>query len=100
MNYFFFRLVGPRPDFALTTTPDEQALMREHGAYWRGLLDSGTALVFGLVSHPESPFGICVVRADDIEQARALSADDPVTKSGRGFTWEIYPMRAITRDDA
>ena len=100
MNYFFFKLVGPRPDFAFTLSPDERALMQAHGVYWNELLQKGTAVVFGLVSHPESPFGVCVARAQDLQEAEALSANDPVTRSDRGFRWEILPMRAVTREAA
>jgi hypothetical protein len=97
VNYFFLRLTGPRPDFALTLTAEERALMQAHGVYWNGLLEKGAALAFGLVLHPESPFGVCIAKGSDLQEVERMSLEDPVTKSGLGFRWEIYPMRASVR---
>jgi hypothetical protein len=99
MAHFFLRLLGPRSDFAFTMTPAERELMQAHGVYWRGLLDKGV-LVFGLVSHPESPFGVAIAKANDVSEIQAFAGADPVTKANQGFRWEIYPMRAVTRETA
>jgi uncharacterized protein YndB with AHSA1/START domain/uncharacterized protein YciI len=91
-KYFFCRLIAPRPTFALDMTPDEAAVMKVHGAYLRTLLARGNAIVFGPVLDPAGPWGLAVFAADDEEAVRALQAEDPAIKSGRGFRYENLPM--------
>jgi hypothetical protein len=49
---FVYKLVPPRPSFAMDMTDAERAVMGEHAAYWHGLLDRRTAVVFGPVLDP------------------------------------------------
>ncbi len=100
MPYFFFKLIAPRPTFAFDMTEDERALMQRHSTYWRELLDNGTVLVFGPVLDPKGPFGVCIGKAADETAARALADGDPVIKAGRGFTFDIFPIMAVTRDSS
>ncbi len=97
MPYFFFKLIAPRPTFAFDMTEDERTLMQRHSTYWRDLLDSGTVLVFGPVLDPKGPFGVCIGEAADETEARALADGDPVIEAGCGFTFEIFPLMAVTR---
>jgi uncharacterized protein YciI len=98
MAHFFCKLVPPRPSFAFDMTEEERALMEKHAAYWRGLMDQGSVVVFGPVFDPNGPYGVAIVSAADEASARALAADDPVVKAGRGFSWEILEMQAVTRE--
>jgi hypothetical protein len=99
MNWFFFKLIAPRADFATTMTEDEHSLMQTHGLFWKKLVDEGTAVVVGPVLDPKGPFGMAVARLLDEKAARALTLTDPVITAGKGFKYEIYPMlRALTRD--
>jgi uncharacterized protein len=100
MPHFFFKLIAPRPSFAMDMNDDEKALMAEHLVYWRGKLEAGEVIVFGPVMDPQGPYGAGVVAAADETAARAFADGDPAIKSNRGFTCEIYPMRAVTRDTA
>jgi uncharacterized protein YciI len=100
MPHFFFKLIAPRPTFPMDMNDDEKAMMAEHLAYWKGKLDNGEVIVFGPVLDPKGPFGAGVVDAADETAARAFADNDPAIKSNRGFTCEIYPMRAVTRDTA
>ena len=98
MQHFLFRLNPPRPTFAQDMTDVERAAMLKHAAYWRELLDEGTAIVFGPVVDPKGTWGVGIVRAEDETDARALGANDPAVKAGIGLAVEIYPMpSAITR---
>jgi uncharacterized protein len=98
MPHFFFKLIAPRPTFAMDMSADEKAMMAEHAAYWQAKLDRGEVVVFGPVFDPKGPYGAGVVAAPDEAAARAFADADPAIRSKRGFVCEIYPMRAVTRD--
>jgi uncharacterized protein len=99
MPHFFLKLIAPRPTFAMDMTDEEKGLMQEHFLYWKSRQDRGEVIVFGPVLDPKGPYGMGVVSAPDEAGARAFADADPALKSNRGFICEIYPMRAVTRDD-
>ena len=97
-RYYLCRLIPPRPSFALDMTAEEAAMMKEHAAYWRKMLDQGVAVVFGPVMDPEGPYGVGVVRATSEAELDAIRAGDPAIKAGRGLRYQVSPMaRAIHR---
>ena len=99
LRYFHCRLLPPRPTFAADMNADEADVMRRHAAYWRGLLDQGSAIVYGPVGDPLGAWGLGVVRAPSEEAMNAMRDGDPAIQSGRGFRYEILPMmRAVVRD--
>jgi hypothetical protein len=100
MPHFFLKLIPPRPSFAMDMNAEEKAMMGEHQQYWKGKLDGGEVVAFGPVLDPKGPYGIGIVAAADELAARAFSDADPAIKSKRGFLCEIYPMRAVIRDNA
>ena len=67
-------------------------IMKEHGGYWRDLVDKGNVIAFGLVADPSGAFGVGLVEFDDLDQARAFTDNDPTIKSGRGFSFDLLPM--------
>jgi uncharacterized protein YciI len=93
LRYFVFKLVSPRPQFPADMTDAERSVMAEHIAYWTGLRDAGTAVVFGPVGDPGGVWGLAVVEAGPDLDVEALRADDPVTREGLGHV-EIHPMLA------
>jgi len=88
---FVYRLVPPRPSFAMDMTDAERAAMGEHAAYWRALLDRRTAVVFGPVLDPAGVWGLAVVEAASADDVQAIGAGDPAVSSGVA-TFEVYPM--------
>ncbi len=97
-EYFFCRLIAPRPTFALDMDAAETEIMGAHAAYWRALLVKGDAVVFGPVADPKGPWGLGVVKAADEDAINAFRDKDPAILSGRGFRYEILPMiRAVVR---
>ncbi|HTJ47456.1 MAG TPA: SRPBCC domain-containing protein [Kofleriaceae bacterium] len=97
-RFFFVRLIAPRPTFLQDMTADERAAMIAHGAYWRGHLDAGAAIVFGPVLDPAGGWGLGVLRAADEAAVRAFEAKDPA-HTQLGMRYEILPMlRAVFRD--
>jgi len=76
-------------------TEQEKALMQRHGVYWKGLLDKGTAVAFGPVLDPKGSWGLGLVQVPSEEEARALTAVDPLIQARAGFSWEIIPMLTL-----
>ena len=92
MAFFLLKLIPPRPNFPADITPAEAALMQEHVAYWSGLADQGTAVVFGPVADPKGTWGVGIVEVADGSAAAAITMDDPVTRPEFGFAYEVSPM--------
>ena len=88
---FVYKLIPPRPTFALDMSDEERAVMGAHGAYWRGLLDARTAVVFGPVLDPAGVWGLAVVQARTADEVRALGAADPAVTSGVA-SFDVHPM--------
>lgn len=98
-SYFLCRLIPPRATFPQDMTADEADMMKRHAAYWTGLLQRGTAVVFGPVGDPKGVWGVGIVRAGNDEEVNALRDGDPVITSKSGFRYEILPMmRAVVRE--
>lgn len=82
MSTFVFRLVAPRPDFAMTLSDSEREIMGRHAAYWQPLVESGRMVVFGPVLDSTGSWGLGVVEADSEEELRAFAAADPAVTTG------------------
>jgi uncharacterized protein YciI len=95
MAYFYLRLNGPRPDFALTMNDEEKTLMGTHVQWARGFVEQGVILVLGPVLDPAGPFGVAIVKGDSIEAVKATFDNDPVIVAKRGFRYDIFPMNAV-----
>jgi uncharacterized protein YciI len=95
MSYFFSKLLPPRATFPGDMTPLEAKFMQEHSAYWRALVNQDRAVVLGPVMDPAGAYGVGIIRAADLVQARAMVDDDPVVKAGLGFRVELHPMPSV-----
>ena len=82
MGTFVFRLIAPRPNFALDMTDEERDVMERHAAHWQALVDSGRMVIFGPVLDTTGSWGLGVVEADDEDELRAFAAEDPAVTSG------------------
>ena len=82
MSAFVFRLIAPRPTFALDMTDEEREIMGRHAAYWQPYIESGQMVVFGPVLDGTGSWGLGVVDADDEAELRAFAAEDPAVTSG------------------
>src|SRR5438067_3889617 len=82
MTTFVFRLVAPRPTFALDMSDEEREVMGRHAAYWQPMVDSGRMVIFGPVLDGTGSWGLGVVEADDEEEIRAFAAGDPAVTTG------------------
>ena len=94
-QFFVYKLVPPRSTFAMDMSDAERAVMGTHAAYWHGLLDSRTAVVFGPVLDPAGVWGLAVVEARSADEVHAIGAADPAVSSGVA-SFEVYPMMGAT----
>ena len=92
MNYYFYKLISPRPTFPADMTPEEGALMQKHGAYWAEQIKAGTTVLVGPVADPKGFFGVGVLRLEDLAMAESVAANDPVIAANVGFSKELYAM--------
>ena len=92
MALFFCRLTPPRPSFSVDMTDEERALMGEHVAYWRGLLDEGRVVAFGPVADPDGGWGVSVIEAADDSAVATMIDGDPVRVRGTGFRYDVFAM--------
>ncbi len=99
MQGFVFRLIPPRPTFPVDMSEGERAVMNDHVAYWRGLMDQGRVLAFGPVGDPAGPYGLGVVLAADMGAARSLADADPAVRD-IGMRTEIAPMLQLVTPGA
>ena len=82
MSTFVFRLIAPRPTFALDMSEEEREIMGRHAAHWQPLVDAGEMVVFGPVLDDTGSWGLGVVEAEDEDELRSFAARDPVVTTG------------------
>jgi uncharacterized protein YciI len=82
MQTFVFRLIPPRPDFAMTMSDTEEEAMTAHVEYWKPRLEAGEVKVFGPVMEPDGVWGLAVFEAESEEAAGELAANDPSVLAG------------------
>jgi hypothetical protein len=95
MQYFFLKLIPPRPTFPLDMSEGEKAMMQEHFAYWMGILTEQKVIAYGPVMDPNGAFGIAVVEVKDELEARSVAENDPAFLSSFGFSVEVHPMSNV-----
>jgi len=97
VSTYAYKFVSHKPDLPVSMTEHEATVMHEHVAYWKTLLEKGTAVAFGPVLDPAGAWGIAIVDADSADEVAAIRAGDPVIREDLG-TIEFYPMPgAVTR---
>lgn len=91
-QFYAVHLLPSRPDFAMTMTDDERAIMMQHIDYWTKLLNQGKVYAFGPVMDPKGPYGLGIVAVDSEQELKDFIANDPAGKINR---YEYFPMRAV-----
>jgi uncharacterized protein YciI len=91
-KYFALYLLPSRPDFALTMTGEEKAIMMKHVGYWTEIMNRGKVLAFGPVMDPKEVYGLGIIAVDDEQEVKDLIANDPAAKINK---YEYFPMRAV-----
>ena len=91
---YFLKLNPPRSSFTLDITEGERAIMAKHVEYWKPYIQSGTAIVIGLVGDPKGGFGVGVVQVDNEHQLDDLIVNDPANGL---HSYEVHPIRAMSK---
>ncbi len=91
-KHFALKLIPCRSTFAQDMTVEERAIMMQHVAYFKDLMDRGMVIVYGPVMDPKGVYGLGVIEVDDEAQVLAIITNDPASKIN---TYEYYPMRAV-----
>ena len=94
MPHFMFKLIAPRPTFAMDMNEEEKKLMQQHAIFWNDLLAKGTALIYGPVLDPKGTYGLAIITVNSEADAQAICANDPTIKAAL-HTYELYPMHAF-----
>jgi len=91
MSEWIYFIHPPREDFAVTMTPEEQAVWRVHFERFERLLADGVIVLVGPTLGRINT-GIAVFEAPDEAAARRIMDEDPVIAGGfaRG---ELRPFR-------
>jgi uncharacterized protein len=82
VDTFVFRLISPRPTFALDMSEEEREIMGRHAAYWQPFVESGQMVVFGPVLDDTGSWGLGVIESEDEQELRAFAAGDPAVTTG------------------
>lgn len=91
-QFFAVYLNPSRPDFAMTMTDDERAIMMQHVAYWTEKMKQGKVYAFGPVMEPAEVYGLGVVGVENEQELKDFIAEDP---AGKINTYQYFPMRAV-----
>ena len=91
-QHYYFKLIPPRPTFAMDLTDKERALMEEHGAYCAQQFAVGKLIAYGPVLAPDGAFGVAILEVADEAEARQFGENDPSVLAGMN-RFEFYPMR-------
>jgi uncharacterized protein len=84
VSTFVFRLIAPRPNFALDMSDEEREVMGRHAAHWQSFIEAGQMVVFGPVLDGTGSWGLGVIESDDEDELRRHAANDPVVTTGTG----------------
>ena len=91
-QFYAVHLLPSRPDFILTMTDEERAIMVQHIAYWTKILKQGKVYAFGPVMDPKGPYGLGIVAVDNEQELKDFIANDPAGKINK---YEYFPMKAV-----
>ncbi len=89
MPEFIYFVRPTRPAFPGDGTPEEFAVIQEHMAFLHEKLAEGSLILVGR-TQDESPVGICIFEADDLDRATAFAQSDPAVANGI-FVPEVRP---------
>lgn len=94
MKYYLCKFIPPRADFLATMSADEQAWMKQHGAYMNQLLDQGLIVAHGPVIDEAGSYGVSLYQIADDQDIAAFTSQDPIVKNGVGH-YEHFNMLSL-----
>ena len=97
-DHYVYRLIPPRPTFPDDMTDEERAIMARHAEFWSSLVERADVVVYGPVVDSTGSWGLAVIRADSLDDVRALAHADPAVSSGMA-TFDIGAMPVAVLPD-
>lgn len=91
-QFYFLKLMPPRPTFVQDMTDAERAIMQSHVEYFNALMAKGVVYAFGPVLDPAGPYGVAVIGVESEAERDEIMAKDPSVGLNR---FECFPMRAV-----
>jgi len=91
-QFFFLKLIPPRPTFAMDMNEYERGLMMQHVTYFGKLFAEKRVLIYGPVMAAEGFFGMGVFQVANETEAKAIMDNDPTILAGLN-RYEVAPMR-------
>lgn len=99
MKAYLTKWIPPRPDFLETISDEEKALFQQHGDWQTELRKTRQIVAHGPVADPAGPYGVALWEVEDDADIAALTAADPIVKSGVGHYEHFLMMQLRTRDE-
>jgi hypothetical protein len=91
VNWYLYKLIPPRGNFASTMSEDELTAMTSHWHYWGRYVAEGRVLIFSPVADPAGDWGLAIVGGESVEEINALGSQDPAVTS-KVATFEVLPL--------
>jgi uncharacterized protein YciI len=94
MEQFLYRIQPVRHDMLTKgSTESESHIVSEHFNYLKRLTEDGVIILAGRTQTTDySSFGIVLLKAETIEEAREIMLNDPAVKN-KVFRAELYPYK-------
>lgn len=94
MNKKFYaaKLLSIRATFPNDITKEERQIMDQHSIFWDEKLKDGTALLVGPVFKAEGAYGLGIITADSLEEAKSILLQDPANKISE---YEVDEIRLL-----
>jgi len=97
-NYYYAIIKPYRQDFLTNPKENENKTMEDHFFYLKSLLDQKKLYLAGPTLITEDPFGLIILEAKTMEEAKELLENDPSIKSGIQQIADLRPIRlSLTR---
>jgi uncharacterized protein YciI len=95
----YYAIIKPyRQDFLINPKENENKIMEDHFYYLKSLLKQKKLFLAGPTLIAEDPFGLIIIEAKTIEEAKDLLENDPSVKSGIQQIADLRPIRlSLTR---
>ena len=93
-NDHYYAIIKPyRQDFLTNPKENEDKIMGDHFLYLKSLLKQKKLFLAGPTLITEDPFGLIILEAKTIEEAKELLENDPSVKSGIQRIEDLRPIR-------
>lgn len=96
LPYFIYKINPTRPGMLLDgPTREEEMVLSQHSDYLENLTNQGVALLVGRTLNVDpSSFGIVIIQARSLTEARKIMNEDPAVHQGI-MRAVLYPFKVV-----